>query len=146
MSHYDVYQGICFTVTLSRVISHYGVKPWFVTVLCGIATIINCYVNCTFLNCFVALRHSSRVVSDLNIHKGIYWITTFINTHIGLQHSSMVHLLMVLLHWDIHHNDRIIYSWILKFIISQCLCHIIRYHVVRIFFIYIYSRLTKEMV
>jgi len=32
MSHCDVYQGLRFTMTLSRVISHYDVKPWFVTV------------------------------------------------------------------------------------------------------------------
>ena len=32
MSHCDVHQGLRFTVTLSRVISHYDVKPWFVTV------------------------------------------------------------------------------------------------------------------
>ena len=32
MSHYDVYQGLRFTPTLSRVISHYDIKPWFVTV------------------------------------------------------------------------------------------------------------------
>ena len=31
MSHCDVYQGLRFTVMLLRVISHYGVKPWFVT-------------------------------------------------------------------------------------------------------------------
>ena len=32
MSHYVVYQGLRFTATLSRVISQYGIKPWFVTV------------------------------------------------------------------------------------------------------------------
>ena len=32
MSHYDVYQGLPFTTTLSRVISHYDIKPWFATV------------------------------------------------------------------------------------------------------------------
>ena len=32
MSHYDFYQGLRFTATLSRVISHYDIKPWFVTV------------------------------------------------------------------------------------------------------------------
>ena len=32
MSHYDVYQGIHFTMTLSMAISHYDVNPWFVTV------------------------------------------------------------------------------------------------------------------
>ena len=32
MSHCDVYQGLCFTMMLSRVISHYNIKPWFVTV------------------------------------------------------------------------------------------------------------------
>ena len=32
MSHYDVYQGLRFTVTLSRVISDYDIKPWLVTV------------------------------------------------------------------------------------------------------------------
>ena len=31
MSHSDVYQGLRFTVMLLRVISHYDVKPWFVT-------------------------------------------------------------------------------------------------------------------
>ena len=30
--HCDVYQGLHFTMTLSRVISHYKIKPWFVTV------------------------------------------------------------------------------------------------------------------
>ena len=32
MSHCHVYQCLHFTVTLSRVISHYDVKPWFVIV------------------------------------------------------------------------------------------------------------------
>ena len=32
MSHCDVYQCWRFSVMLSRVISHYDVKPWFVTV------------------------------------------------------------------------------------------------------------------
>ena len=30
MSHCDVYQGLHFIATLTRVISHYDVKPWFV--------------------------------------------------------------------------------------------------------------------
>jgi len=92
---------------------------------------------CTFLNGFVALRHSSRVMLDFDIHKGIYWIMTFIDTYVGLRNSSIMHSLMVLLHWDIHRNDQNIYSWILKFIIPWWLCHIIRHHVVRIFLIYI---------
>ena len=32
MSHYDVYQGLRFTATLSRVISDYDIKPWLVIV------------------------------------------------------------------------------------------------------------------
>ena len=32
MSHCDVYQGLRFAATLSRVISHYDVKSLFVTV------------------------------------------------------------------------------------------------------------------
>ena len=32
MSHYDVYQVLRFTATLSRVISDYDIKPWLVTV------------------------------------------------------------------------------------------------------------------
>ena len=32
MSHYVVYQGLRFSATLSRLISHYDIKPWFVTV------------------------------------------------------------------------------------------------------------------
>ena len=32
MSDCDAYQGLRFTATLSRVLSHYDIKPWFVTV------------------------------------------------------------------------------------------------------------------
>jgi len=32
MSHYVVYQGLRFSATLSRLISHYDIKSWFVTV------------------------------------------------------------------------------------------------------------------
>ena len=71
------------------------------------------------------------------VHKQCFDIMTFINTYVGLWHSSIVHSLVVLLHWNIHRNDRNIYSWILKFIIPRWLCHIIRHHVVRIFLIYI---------
>ena len=102
---------------------------------------IETFHHCTFLNGFVALRQSSRFMLDFDVHTRIYWITTFINTYVGLRHSSIVHSLMVLLHWDIHHNNQNIYSWILKFIIPQCLSHIIRHHDK-----YIYIRLTKEMV
>ena len=32
MSDYVVYQGLRFSATLSRLISHYDIKSWFVTV------------------------------------------------------------------------------------------------------------------
>ena len=32
MSHCDVYQGLRFSATLSSVITHYDIKPWFVIV------------------------------------------------------------------------------------------------------------------
>ena len=99
---------------------------------------------CTFLNGFVALQHSSRVMLDFDVHKGIYWIMTFINTYVVLRNSSILHSLMVLLHSDIHCNDRNIYSRILKFIITQRLSHIIRHHVVRIFLNYICQVITPD--
>ena len=55
-------------------------------------------------------------------------VSLLINTYVGLWHSSLV-----------HSNGFVAlgHSWILKFIIPQFLSHIICYHVVRIFFIYI---------
>ena len=154
--HCDSHQGLChilmFIMVMLHSEIHYGlcrimlfIKGYIAlshsSMVHSLMALSHCNIHwrlrwietfhyCTFLNGFVALWHSSRVMLDFDVHKGIYWIKAFTNIYVGLWHS-----LMVLLHRDIHRNDRNIFSWILKFIFPQCLSHIIRHHVLRIFLI-----------
>ena len=122
--HCNIHQGLChilmFIMVMFHSNIHYGlccillfikgcIALWHSSMVHSLMALSNCNIqwclcwfetfhHCTFLNGFVALRHSSRVMLDFDVHKGIYWITTFINTYVGLRHSSIVHSLMVLSH------------------------------------------------
>ena len=93
---------------------------------------------------YVGLRHSSILHSLMVLfHCNIHWPLHYV----GLRHSSIVHSLMVLLHWDMHRNDWNIYSMDIKIHHSSMLISHYSPSCCNNFLdIYIYSRLTKEMV
>ena len=88
-------------------------------VLCHIVTLINGYIalqqsqGVTFIKPYVGLRHSTTLILDCDSHPWyITWhffhITTLIKAYNWLQRSSLLHSLMVFLHYEIHRG----FSWI----------------------------------
>ena len=84
MLHSDIHYGLCHNLLF---IKGY-IALWNSSMINSLMDLSHCnihrglrwieeFYHCTFLNGFVTLRHSSRVMLDFDVHKGIYWITTY---------------------------------------------------------------------
>ena len=71
MSHCDVYQGLRFTMTLSRVISHYDVKA----MVCYSGRLISVMLHCD-------VYHGLCYISD--IHQWLCHIVIFVKGYVAL--------------------------------------------------------------